>query len=66
MIICSMKETFALTMTLMLMFRFVSTGAWWLAYRQTNTTSGNVTAQLAPQGTSLNGNSSKGNMTVKR
>ena len=60
-----MKETFALTMTLMLMFRFVST-AWWLAYRQTNTTSGNVTAQVAPQGTSLNGNSSKGNMTVKR
>lgn len=59
-----MKETFALTMTLMLMFRFVSTGAWWLAYRQT--LHGNVTAQVAPQGTSLNGNSSKGNMTVKR
>ena len=50
-----MKVIFLLAMTLMLMSRFIYTSAGGLAYAQAGaTTSGNVTAQIAPQGTSLN------------
>ena len=51
---------------LILMLGIVCTSVAGLAYGQAGTTSGNVTAQIAPQGTSLNANSSKGNLTMKR
>jgi hypothetical protein len=42
----------AMTLVLMLEIACISIGG--LAYAQAGTTSGNVTAQIAPQGTSLN------------
>ena len=66
MLICTMKEIFPMAITLMLMLGTVCTSVWGLAFAQAGTTSGNVTAQVAPQGTSLNANSSKGNLTMKR
>jgi hypothetical protein len=53
-----MKVIFLLAMTLMLMSGFIYTSAVGLAYAQAGaTTSGNVTAQIAPRGTSLNADS---------
>src|ERR671933_370537 len=54
MLICTMKEIFPMAITLMLMLGTVCTSVWGLAFAQAGTTSGNVTAQIAPQGTSLN------------
>jgi hypothetical protein len=57
---------FTMAITLMLMLGTVYTSIGGLAFAQAGTTSGNVTAQIAPQGTSLTANSSKGNLTMER
>jgi hypothetical protein len=49
-----MKEIFPMAIRLILMLGIVCTSVAGLAYGQAGTTSGNVTAQIAPQGTSLN------------
>jgi hypothetical protein len=60
-ILCIMKEVLAMAMALALTLGITSTftiirGP---VYAQVGTTSGNVTAQIAPQGTSLNTSSNK-------
>lgn len=62
-----MKEILAMAMALALTLGIISTftSIERSVYAQVGTTSGNVTAQIAPQGTSLNANSSKGNVTRK-
>jgi hypothetical protein len=49
-----MRSILLLPLTLMLMLGTVCTSNIGFAYAQTGTTSGNVTAQITPQGTSLN------------
>jgi hypothetical protein len=56
-----MKEVLSMAMTLALILVIISTFTSWRGsiYAQVDTTSGNVTAQIAPQGTSLNASSNK-------
>ena len=64
MLICNMKVILLFGMTLLLLLGFVYTSVGRLAYAETGTTSGNVTARV--ERTSLSANSSKDNSSMKR